>query len=127
MSGEAGPSNVGRSATACIIVGADSAGARLTCLGQPVRIVDLARDLIRLSGLEVDRDIAITFQRPQTRRQNQRGLFSKGRETRAQAAPSDSQGAPHRIRDSDRFIPDPGTRAHCSRRRRSGDALAVGH
>jgi FlaA1/EpsC-like NDP-sugar epimerase len=30
-------------------------------MGEPVRIVDLARDLIRLSGLEVDRDIDIVF------------------------------------------------------------------
>jgi FlaA1/EpsC-like NDP-sugar epimerase len=30
-------------------------------MGQPVRIVDLARDLIELSGLEVDRDIRIEF------------------------------------------------------------------
>jgi FlaA1/EpsC-like NDP-sugar epimerase len=30
-------------------------------MGQPVRIVDLARDLIELSGLQVDRDIKIEF------------------------------------------------------------------
>lgn len=30
-------------------------------MGQPVRIVDLARDMIRLSGLEVGRDIDIVF------------------------------------------------------------------
>ena len=30
-------------------------------MGEPVRIVDLARDLIRLSGLEPDRDIEIGF------------------------------------------------------------------
>jgi FlaA1/EpsC-like NDP-sugar epimerase len=30
-------------------------------MGQPVRILDLARDLIRLSGLEPDRDIQIRF------------------------------------------------------------------
>jgi len=30
-------------------------------MGQPVRIVDLAEDLIRLSGLEPGRDIEITF------------------------------------------------------------------
>jgi FlaA1/EpsC-like NDP-sugar epimerase len=30
-------------------------------MGEPVRIVDLAQDLIRLSGLEPDRDIQIRF------------------------------------------------------------------
>jgi FlaA1/EpsC-like NDP-sugar epimerase len=30
-------------------------------MGQPIRIVDLARDLIRLSGLEAERDIPIVF------------------------------------------------------------------
>ena len=30
-------------------------------MGKPVKIVDLARDLIRLSGLEVDVDIKIEF------------------------------------------------------------------
>jgi len=30
-------------------------------MGEPVRIVDLARDMIRLSGLEPDKDIRITF------------------------------------------------------------------
>ncbi len=38
-------------------------GGEVFCLdmGEPVRIVDLARDLIQLSGLEPDRDIAIEF------------------------------------------------------------------
>jgi len=30
-------------------------------MGEPIRIVDLARDMIRLSGKEPDRDVAITF------------------------------------------------------------------
>ncbi len=30
-------------------------------MGQPVKVVDLARDMIRLSGLEVGRDIELTF------------------------------------------------------------------
>lgn len=34
-------------------------------MGEPVRIVDLARDLIRLSGLEPDRDVPIVFADPE--------------------------------------------------------------
>jgi len=30
-------------------------------MGEPIKVADLARDLIELSGLEVDRDIEITF------------------------------------------------------------------
>lgn len=30
-------------------------------MGQPVRITDMARDLIRLHGLEPDRDVSIRF------------------------------------------------------------------
>jgi FlaA1/EpsC-like NDP-sugar epimerase len=33
-------------------------------MGEPVKIVDLARDLIELSGLEVGRDIDIVFTSP---------------------------------------------------------------
>ena len=43
--------------------GARGAGGEVFLLdmGQPIRIVDLARNLITLSGLEPDRDIAIEF------------------------------------------------------------------
>lgn len=46
-----------------IQAGALSTGGEVFILdmGQPVKIVDLARDLIRLSGLEPDKDIDITF------------------------------------------------------------------
>ena len=30
-------------------------------MGEPIKILDLARDLIRLSGLELDKDIKIDF------------------------------------------------------------------
>ena len=51
---------------ACQLVmqaGAMGAGGEIFVLdmGEPVKIVDLARDLIRLSGLEPDRDIEIQF------------------------------------------------------------------
>ena len=38
-------------------------------MGEPVRIVDLATDMIRLSGLEVGRDIEIVFYRPASGRE----------------------------------------------------------
>ncbi len=40
---------------------ADNGAVYVLDMGEPVRIVDLAKDLIRLSGLEVEKDIPIIF------------------------------------------------------------------
>jgi len=45
-------------------------------MGQPVRIVDLATELIRLSGLEPGRDIEITFTGPRPGENLSEGLFA---------------------------------------------------
>ena len=51
-----------------LVVQAGSIGGRgeifVLDMGEPVRILDLARNMIELSGLEPDRDIAIEFTAP---------------------------------------------------------------
>jgi FlaA1/EpsC-like NDP-sugar epimerase len=49
-------------------------------MGEPVRIVDLAHDLIRLSGLEVGRDIDIEFTGMRPGEKMYEDLFLKGEE-----------------------------------------------
>jgi FlaA1/EpsC-like NDP-sugar epimerase len=51
-------------------------------MGQPVKIVDLARDLIRLSGLEVGRDIEIKFTGKRPGEKLYEELFITGEEYR---------------------------------------------
>ena len=55
---------------ACLLVmqaGALSADGEIFCLdmGKPVKVVDLAREMIRLAGYEPEKDIPITFTTPQ--------------------------------------------------------------
>jgi FlaA1/EpsC-like NDP-sugar epimerase len=50
-------------------------------MGDPVRIVDLAKDLVRLSGFEVDRDIRIVFTGLRPGEKLSEDLFGGGEET----------------------------------------------
>jgi len=50
-------------------------------MGEPVRIVDLAKDLVRLSGFEVDRDIKIVFTGLRPGEKLSEDLFGGGEET----------------------------------------------
>ncbi len=72
-------------------------------MGEPVRIVDLARDMIRLSGADPDR-IRIVFTGPAPRRKALRGTAGLGRGDAADAA----------------------SRSCASHRRASADAATVG-
>ncbi len=69
-------------------------------MGDPVRIVDLARKMIQLSGREPDRDVAIEIVGPPPRREAARGALQRRR-----AAAADRRGA------------DPGGQAHPARPR----------
>ncbi len=52
-------------------------------MGQPVRIVDLARQMIRLAGLRPDQDVQITLHRPAPRREAVRGAVPRSGAARA--------------------------------------------
>ena len=52
-------------------------------MGTPVKIVDMARDLIRLSGREPDRDVKITFTGLQGRGKTLRGTDYRRRRDRS--------------------------------------------
>ena len=55
-------------------------------MGEPVRIVDLAHNMIRLAGYEPDRDIAIEFTGPRPGEKIHEELFGHGEAARAMAA-----------------------------------------
>ena len=64
-------------------------------MGDPVRILDLAHDMIRLSGLEPERDIPITFTRHPAGREAARGPLRGLRGGRAHA-PREAHARPPR-------------------------------
>ncbi len=63
-------------------------------MGDPVRILDLAHDMIRLSGLEPERDIPIVVQRHPAGREAARGSLRGFRGGRAHAPRQAHAGAP---------------------------------
>ena len=86
-------------------------------MGEPVRIVDLARDMIRLSGADPDR-IPIVFTGPAPRREALRGAARLRGDDAADAAPeaahrAGARGEPRRDRPDGRVV-----RARSRRRRR---------
>ena len=65
-------------------------------MGEPVRIVDLATDLIRLSGLELGADIEIQFTGMRPGEKLYEEMFFKGDERRADGSPEDPSRARRR-------------------------------
>ncbi len=55
-------------------------------MGEPVKIVDLARDMIRLAGYEPERDIAIEFTQPRPGEKLYEVLFSENEVAQPTAA-----------------------------------------
>jgi O-antigen biosynthesis protein WbqV len=56
-------------------------------MGEPVRIVDLARNMIRLAGYEPDEDIAIEFTGPRPGEQLDERLLAEGEHAEPTSAP----------------------------------------
>ncbi len=56
-------------------------------MGEPVRIVELARNMIRLAGYEPDADIAIEFTGPRPGEQLHEELFADGERAEPTSAP----------------------------------------
>lgn len=56
-------------------------------MGEPVKIVDLARNMIRLAGYEPDAEIAIEFTRPRPGEQLHEQLLGEGERSEPTAAP----------------------------------------
>ncbi len=55
-------------------------------MGEPVKIVDLAHNMIRLAGYEPEKDIAVEFTQPRPGEKLHEELFSDGEEVQATAA-----------------------------------------
>ena len=84
-------------------------------MGEPVKIIDLARNMIRLAGLEPDVDIAIEIVGPPAGREDPRGALQPGRAAAAHAGREDRvRGAARRSTPSGSRAPSRGSRSSCT-------------
>ncbi len=67
-------------------IGAGKGEVFVLDMGEPVKIVDLANNMIRLAGYEPERDIAIEFTQPRAGEKLHEVLFSEGEEPQPTAA-----------------------------------------
>jgi len=67
-------------------IGAGKGEVFVLDMGEPVKIVDLARNMIRLAGYEPERDIAIEFTKPRPGEKLHEELFASGETPQATAS-----------------------------------------
>ncbi|HST68707.1 MAG TPA: nucleoside-diphosphate sugar epimerase/dehydratase [Solirubrobacterales bacterium] len=67
-------------------IGAGKGEVFVLDMGEPVKIVDLAHNMIRLAGYEPEQDIAIEFTQPRPGEKLHEDLFSEGEEVQPTAA-----------------------------------------
>jgi FlaA1/EpsC-like NDP-sugar epimerase len=67
-------------------IGAGKGEVFVLDMGEPVKIVDLAHNMIRLAGLEPERDIAVEFTQPRPGEKLHEELFSSGEQPQPTAA-----------------------------------------
>jgi FlaA1/EpsC-like NDP-sugar epimerase len=67
-------------------IGAGKGEVFVLDMGEPVKIVDLAHNMIRLAGYEPEKDIAIEFTQPRAGEKLHEVLFSEGEEAQPTAA-----------------------------------------
>jgi FlaA1/EpsC-like NDP-sugar epimerase len=67
-------------------IGAGKGEVFVLDMGEPVKIVDLANNMIRLAGYEPERDIAVEFTQPRAGEKLHEVLFSEGEEPQPTAA-----------------------------------------
>ena len=82
-------------------------------MGEPVKIVDLARNMIELAGLEPGRDIAIEFIGPAPGREAPRGAVQPARAPAADARGEDPARRARACASPTRWPPG-STRSRCS-------------
>ena len=76
-------------------IGAGKGEVFVLDMGEPVKIVDLAHNMIRLAGYEPERDIAIEFTQPRPGEKLQRGAVQRERGGPADRREADQPGGPH--------------------------------
>ena len=81
-------------------IGAGKGEVFVLDMGEPVKIVDLAHNMIRLAGYEPEADIAVEFTEPRPGREAARGAVRRRRERRSRPRRSGSTAPSARRRST---------------------------